>query len=507
MSKRDEHFVPEQVDEQIDALTQLGKTSPSPTARLVANLRVVYQEDEEIVKQVWTRLAQPDEERRRTNARQRNAQDQLLSIRREGPQKRKHFRWLETLAAVLVVGILVGSLAFLFESKQSLSGSAGPSTSTPHMYTPTPGSPSATSGSSGLYLTTSDGIDRIDRSTGKLVWHVGSGLISSLLVEGGIVIFSGGNTISLDYSNYYVEAVDVVSGHQLWRKAYGTVYDLQGANGMIAVSSCRPAPTNSPSAAPCTIDGLKTSNGQRLWSHPSAQGTIWERYQNGVIYGISYTDFFALHLANGTPLWQNTLQKYPSQEASSTPFISGTGLYFASCNSTKQTAGYGTCDLFAFNAINGAELWHALVSNSWGLSAAIPTVMDGVVYVASAQGTIYAFNAATGTPLWTYHAGGLILNPLLSSQGLLYAEVGVNNTTAHLLALKVIGSSYSVGWSQTLHLPAGTPPSNPTILENNLIYILNSNNDILAFQADNGEQGPDYHPPVSAPIGSFMFVS
>ena len=58
MSKQDEQFFPERVDGQIEALSyvELEDTSSSSSARLVSNLRQVYEEDTEIVEQVWARL-------------------------------------------------------------------------------------------------------------------------------------------------------------------------------------------------------------------------------------------------------------------------------------------------------------------------------------------------------------------------------------------------------------------------------------------------------------------
>ena len=417
MSQHDDLFRPEQVDEQIDVLR---RETTSFDAHLIANLHKVCAEDDAIIEQVWTRLAHQAVQRRSSSTDAGNDARQRLYMEQElqkGPQpmssslndpkpKRKRTRWLELLAAVIIIGVLIGGMAFLLASRQSSSlGSGSSPTATPTSVLPpvTPTTP-ANSSSGSLYLTTSDGIDRVDLTTGKIIWHAGSGLTGGLLVEQGIIIFAGGDTVGPgNTSNYYLEAVSAASGTKLWRKAYGPVYSLQGENGIVAVSSC------SPDGA-CSIDGLKTSNGSQLWSYPSAQGTIWQLYQGGVVYGISYSHIFALTLSGGHLLWQKTLTN--NQEGNFNPLISGSGLYFVSCNATKQTPGYETCTLFALNISSGAELWHRPFSSSIG---AIPTLTNGVVYVASFQGTIYAFNASTGRPLVSYATRGTITNPLLSS--------------------------------------------------------------------------------------------
>src|SRR5258708_32270421 len=58
MSKQDEPFFPERVDEQIDALahTLPGETPASSSARLVSNLHQICGEETELVERGWMRL-------------------------------------------------------------------------------------------------------------------------------------------------------------------------------------------------------------------------------------------------------------------------------------------------------------------------------------------------------------------------------------------------------------------------------------------------------------------
>ena len=514
MSTFDERFLPEQVDEQIDALTQAGEELPPLLdARLLAELYAIYQEDEEIVQLVWRRLAGHTASRETTQ--QAEADSRSLHLAREhaqkgpqtmqspfpgGPQKRKRSRWLEVAAAVLVVVVLVGGMALLLKSRQSSLVSENSPVPTTRTASPT----AALENASGLYLATSNGIYRVDRSTGKVTWHVGSGLTNSPLIEGNIVVFAGGDTAGPgNTSNFYIEAVDVAHGHQLWRKAYSPVYDLQGANGIVTVSSC---PVELSSNSPCMIEGLKISNGHRLWSYPSSLGTIWDTYRDGVIYGVSYTNLFALSLSTGSLLWQKTLQKYPNQEATITPFVNSNELYFSTCNETKQTPTNLQCYFFAFNATSGEELWHRRIKDSGSFSSTIPTVLNGVVYVASMQGPIYAFDAVNGTLLWTYAINGSIFNDLLSSQGILYAEVQINQTTVHLLALKVSRTLHSPAWSQNISLSENPNDTDVSSLQGGLLYVLDSHNAIQAFNATNGHKASGFHPAITGSIGSFTLI-
>ena len=75
-----------------------------------------------------------------------------------------------------------------------------------------------------------------------------------------------------------------------------------------------------------------------------------------------------------------------------------------------------------------------------------------------------------------------------------------------LLALKVTGTSYAVAWSRTISMPGSKPDSNPPLLEHGQMYLLDANNNILAFATSTGKPGQSYHPHVTGSIGSFAFV-
>lgn len=511
MNESEHTFLPENVDEQIDALSQVAQ---QPDARLISHLRGLYEQDREIVERVEERLAKYQAEKRKDMPDQIYVYSQppstLRGNWRKGPQlmkplpqepspKRKRVRFLEMLVAVLILAVLVGSMAFVLNMRRSSQGKSASSTSTASAKnTATHLKPTAP-GQSGLYVTTRNGIARVSLTTGKVLWQVGLGTTGNVLVDQGIVIFSGGDSFGPgNRSNFYVEAVRASDGQQIWRVASGPIDALQGANGIVYVSAC--SPTGS-----CAIDALRTGTGQKLWSHASSQGTIWELFQNGVVYGVSYTDFFALNATTGAPLWQKTLQNYPNQEANMTPLVSGNAMYFSSCNTTKQTPDYGTCDFFAFNATSGAEMWHVPFSSMSTSIMASPTVMDGVVYAGSLDGIIHAYDAGTGSLLWTYNTGGAIYNPLLSSQGLVYVEVQ-QNTSTRLLALKATRTSHSIAWSQSVPLAQGKPDENTPVIAQGRIYLLDSNNAVETFQAASGNKDQGYTPQVGASISSFALA-
>lgn len=60
-------------------------------------------------------------------------------------------------------------------------------------------------------------------------------------------------------------------------------------------------------------------------------------------------------------------------------------------------------------------------------------------------------------------------------------------------------------WSRSLAMPSGGRNTNWITLENGLLYHIDLNNSILAFQAATGAPAQGYHPAVAA-LGSFIFV-
>lgn len=150
-------------------------------------------------------------------------------------------------------------------------------------------------------------------------------------------------------------------------------------------------------------------------------------------------------------------------------------------------------------------MWHVPFSSMSTSVEATPTVMDGVVYAGTLDGIIHAYDARTGSLLWTYDTGGAIYNPLLSSQGLVYVEVQ-QNTSARLLALKATSTSHSIAWSQSVPLAQSKPDENPPIRAQGRIYLLDSNNAVETFQAASGNKAQSYTPQVGASISSFVLA-
>ncbi|QBD80502.1 hypothetical protein EPA93_32825 [Ktedonosporobacter rubrisoli] len=133
MRKPDDPFLHEQIDEQIEALAHLGKSSPLPQARLVSDLHHVYGKEHEMAERVWERLNRqimPNSwgyEHSKDQAPPQFVKEAqpMKTKRRQLPITKKTRHVLETVVAVLIVVALVGSMALLLHLRQTSQSSQG----------------------------------------------------------------------------------------------------------------------------------------------------------------------------------------------------------------------------------------------------------------------------------------------------------------------------------------------------------------------------------------------
>ncbi len=473
MSKHDEPFRPEQVDEQIEALVYVEERSALSNACLISQLHQVYDEESEIVAQVWERLSSQATQQRKSSAGQGNMQSTSYRVLRteqsKGPQlmetsipkKQKHnrrLRFFEMFAAVLIVAALVGGMVLALKVRQP-SLTASKSTATPtatKTATPTPG-PVASS-QVGLYAVTQQEIEQVDLQSGKTTGHFKSGFSFVPVIANGVIYFNDVTPATGTITNssvFHLNAVNVITGKQLWRKEYGWG-TLLASNGILYDGSC-----SSITSTNCSITGINPNNGAQLWSYATTQGSSWINAQNGIVYGVSYSQFFALNGTTGAPLWQKTLPN--NAQAFMTPLVNNGALYFLVCsgntaqpNSSSPTkplsgspmqplSGFTDCSFSAFNATNGGELWHKSINPAIGVTT--PAEANGVVYITTSDGTLIAVNAKNGSTIWTYQMNGSTFEPVLISNGIIYIDV-ISSTQQNERLLALDATTRTLKWSK-----------------------------------------------------------
>jgi outer membrane protein assembly factor BamB len=94
-------------------------------------------------------------------------------------------------------------------------------------------------------------------------------------------------------------------------------------------------------------------------------------------------------------------------------------------------------DVVAMNASTGDILWSVMVptSNGGGIVMSSPAIANGVLYVGSGDGTLYAFDASTGTLLWNSGSlGEFVMASPAVSNGMVYVDSGSNTNAGSLYA-------------------------------------------------------------------------
>src|SRR6202034_397736 len=86
-------------------------------------------------------------------------------------------------------------------------------------------------------------------------------------------------------------------------------------------------------------------------------------------------------------------------------------------------------NVYAVNAATGAKVWAFLTG---GLVFSSPAVANGVVYVGSDDKNVYALNAATGAKLWSYTTG----YDVVSSPAVVNGVVYIGSEDGKVYALK-----------------------------------------------------------------------
>ena len=133
----------------------------------------------------------------------------------------------------------------------------------------------------------------------------------------------------------------------------------------------------------------------------------------GVVYAGSFDGrLYALEAVSGKPLW--SVQVGVMRSA---PTVAERVLYVGSSN---QQYGY----VRAFDAATGERLWRYWVVAGFdrmvGGFVDTPTVADGVVYVSSGEGHVYALDAAGGELLWYFRTGEGWTDAPMVADGVVY---------------------------------------------------------------------------------------
>jgi glucose dehydrogenase len=215
------------------------------------------------------------------------------------------------------------------------------------------------------------------------------------------VVYVGSNEQSYETNGGNIYAFDAKTGAKIWNcSTIGGVYSSP------AVSENKVF-----IAADANVYTLNASTGAKMWNYTTGGFmNSSPNVVNGVVYiGSGNNNVYALNASTGAKLWNYT-SPGPSQSVIETGFNSGA---FESSPAVVNGVVYiGSDDgnLYALNASTGVKIWNYTTSfqqtyMNGNQVTSSPAVSQGIVYVGSVGGNIYAFNATTGDKIWSYYTG------------------------------------------------------------------------------------------------------
>jgi len=207
--------------------------------------------------------------------------------------------------------------------------------------------------------------------------------------------------------------------------------------------------------------------------------------------------FYCLNTSDGSTAWSFTVPSGTDKRIRSGAALDpnnplGPTVYFQ-CNN-----GY----LYALNANTGALRWTAYTANEGGppvdatwdtqpVSSSPAVDSSGVVYVGSADGSVYSFNPTTGAQLWRVVLNSAAVEPIEASiaigqNGILYVGTRVHPVTHIGGAMYAINPvTHSKLWSQVEGGHAGYIAS-PVIDQSGFIYAAHFDNFVRKLNPADG---------------------
>lgn len=221
------------------------------------------------------------------------------------------------------------------------------------------------------------------------------------------------------------------------------------------------------------IYAVNASTGALVWKYYTGFAALDAPVvANGMVYAFSYVPYggaVALNANTGELIWQENAE--------------GTG-YGASLTLDKGVLYTASSRrVFALDAGTGYEIWESQDDIGVDDNSA-PAVANGLVYVGSTDGNLYALNASTGQTVWSYPAGEINSSPAVAN-GLVYVSAG------SMYALDA--STGALVWSYpTFGIYCGNSRDCGPSVANGIVYALDFGAGFYALDANTGALVWDY---------------
>lgn len=230
-----------------------------------------------------------------------------------------------------------------------------------------------------------------------------------------------------------------------------------------------------------TLSAIDLKSGKRIWKkelplscEDLAVQSVGLAYHNGRIFAVGGEgSIYALN-PKGEILWQQNLKTSLRSE----PVIYDNTLYLLAANNK----------LFALSTKDGTEKWaYQTTSNQTNLlGMGSPAIHNDKLIVGFSTGEVMAFNALTGTPLWTQNVlSARTYNKILDLAHILASPV-IENDVVYVIGNSRKIAAFNINTGQEVFDNTLSGHSTPAISGNTLFVVVDKNN-LVAMNKHTGK--------------------
>jgi len=257
-----------------------------------------------------------------------------------------------------------------------------------------------------------DNLYALDERTGNTVWNYTMNTSAGASVDNGMVFV--GDDINTTY------AFNEFSGALIWNFTTGAVYQVPAvADGMVFVGSWVP-PGGTQVKYSNNLLALNETTGALIWNYTIPLGISYSApaVANGMVFIIGNNNtVYAFNESNGNLIWNYSIYM---------------GNYYTPLNAIRPDVDDGMVfiggngNTSALNESNGNLIW----STNTGNNGSSSSIANGVVYTGGNNSIFYALNETTGSVIWTYNASiGYFSDPAVAD-GMIFVGSSTGNVYA-----------------------------------------------------------------------------
>lgn len=227
------------------------------------------------------------------------------------------------------------------------------------------------------------GLTRLERSTGKKLWRIETGIV----ISGGVASGNGMVLVGGDKGDVLAYQED---GKPLWKaKVSSEVLSVSPVvDGMVLVRS-----------GDGRIAGLDAKDGERMWLYERSTPALVVRSHAGVAIqrGVAYAGFAggriaAINIKNGEVLWEN----FVSQPRGNTELERISDITSDPVADDEQVCAIAFQGRVAcFDAMQGSPIWNREISSDKGLM-----LLRKYIYLTDEKGSVLALDKTSGATVW-----------------------------------------------------------------------------------------------------------